>query len=552
MNKTNKRNTILVQGSILALASIISRIIGLIYRVPLTKIIGKTGNDYYGTAYSIYNIVLILSSYSIPLAVSKIVSARMAVKEYKNAKKAFLGSFIFAFISGLLGMLILFFGADIFTSSLKTPLASYAVKILAPVIFIVALNGALRGFFQGMNTMVPSALSQIIEQIINAIVSVVAAYFLFSYGLKLSKINNVKHLKEAFGAAGGTFGTLMGALAALLFSTFIFLIFIPKFNKKIKKFSNKNNEKEESYKELFVILILTIIPVLLSTAIYNGFDIVEAFIFKNIAFLKGYDKDKVSIWWGVYTGEVNVLRNIPTSIASALAASSVPAIAASFKKKDYMDVDRKIISVTRFVSIISFPCTVGIIVLAGPILSLLFKDTDIESIYMLIVGVISVPFFCISTLSNGLLQGIDKMMSPIKNAIIAIIGHAIFLVIMMNIFDLHIYAVLLSLLFYGILVSLLNRLSLKKYRNIGFDLMKTYIMPFISSLIMGLFVYLSYNGVYFLIKSNIIALTISIIVGIFTYFVVVIKLRVVNEDELLRFPKGHKLVSLSKKMRLMK
>ena len=235
MNNKKKRNSILVQGSILALASIISRIIGLIYRGPLTAIIGKTGNDYYGTAYSIYNIVLIFSSYSIPLAVSKIISGKIALKEYENAKRAFLGSFVFSIISGFLGMSVLFFGADMFSASLRTPLASYAVKILAPVILIVALSGALRGFFQGMNTMVPSALSQIIEQIINAIVSVVAAYFLFSYGLKLGKANNIKHLKEAYGAAGGTLGTAIGALFSLIFLLFIYFIFITHFNKRIIK-----------------------------------------------------------------------------------------------------------------------------------------------------------------------------------------------------------------------------------------------------------------------------------------------------------------------------
>lgn len=550
MNNKKKRNSILVQGSILALASIISRIIGLIYRGPLTAIIGKTGNDYYGTAYSIYNIVLIFSSYSIPLAVSKIISGKIAVKEYENAKRAFLGSFVFSIISGFLGMSVLFFGADMFSASLRTPLASYAVKILAPVILIVALSGALRGFFQGMNTMVPSALSQIIEQIINAIVSVVAAYFLFSYGLKLGKANNIKHLKEAYGAAGGTLGTAIGALFSLIFLLFIYFIFITHFNKRIIK--EKNHSKKESYIKIFKVLILTIIPVLLSTAIYNGFDIVEAFIFKNMAFLKGYNRDKVSIWWGVYTGEVNVLRNIPTSIASALAASSVPAIAASFKKRDYKEVDRQILSVTRFVSIISFPCTIGLIVLAGPILRILFGDTDVESIRMLIVGIISIPFFCISTLSNGLLQGIDKMIEPIKNAIIAIIGHAIFLVVVMQFTNLHIYTVLISLLFYGLLISLLNRLSLKKYRNISFDLIKTYIMPLIASLIMGVFVYFTYKGIYMIIHSSLIAMTISIFVGMFVYFVTIIKIHVVDEEELRGFPKGHKLIGLARKLHLLK
>ncbi len=148
--KKNESN-FLVQGSILAVASIISRIIGLIYRIPLKSIIGDIGNDYYGTAMEIYSILLLISSYSLPLAVSKLVSTRMAKGQRKNAYRIFRGALLFAFVSGAAASLIVYFGADFITTYIvRTPLSIFALKVLAPTLFVVAVLGVIRGFFQGV------------------------------------------------------------------------------------------------------------------------------------------------------------------------------------------------------------------------------------------------------------------------------------------------------------------------------------------------------------------------------------------------------------------
>ena len=231
--KKKKESNFLVQGSILAVASIISRIIGLIYRIPLKSIIGDIGNDYYGTAMEIYSILLLISSYSLPLAVSKLVSTRMAKGQRKNAYRIFRGALIFAFVSGAAAGLIVYFGADFITTYIvRTPLSIFALKVLAPTLFVVAVLGVVRGFFQGMGTMMPSAVSQLIEQVINAVVSVWSAYMLFQYGTKIGAVlGNPATYAEAYGAAGGTIGTGAGALAALLFTIFVFMIYRPVFRK---------------------------------------------------------------------------------------------------------------------------------------------------------------------------------------------------------------------------------------------------------------------------------------------------------------------------------
>ena len=209
-----RKNQYLVQGSILAVASIITRIVGMLYKIPMTRMIGKEGMAYYNTAYEIYSIVLILSSLSIPLALSKLIAAREQNREYRTSGKIFRLTMLLAGVSGGLASLVIWFGAGFFAKLTGYPSAKYPLRILAPTIFVVAVLGVLRGFFQGHRTMVPTAFSQIIEQIVNAAISILASYLLM---LSFSGDES----QAARGAAGGTLGTLCGAVAGVLFLGFV-------------------------------------------------------------------------------------------------------------------------------------------------------------------------------------------------------------------------------------------------------------------------------------------------------------------------------------------
>lgn len=226
--KKKKESNFVVQGSILAVAGIIVRLIGILYRVPMTNIIGDEGMGYYSTAFNVYNIMLILSSYSLPLAVSKMVSARMAKGQYRNAVRVLKAALVYATVVGGIACFITWNFADFFaTTAFNTPFCVYALKTLAPTIWIMAYLGVLRGFFQGHGTMIPTAISQIFEQVINAVISVVAAGVLFKIGRIPTGFTIRPVIRQAFGAAGGTIGTGAGALAALLFMLLLFSIYWP-------------------------------------------------------------------------------------------------------------------------------------------------------------------------------------------------------------------------------------------------------------------------------------------------------------------------------------
>lgn len=145
------------------MAGIVVRIIGMLYRMPLNDIIGKQGNGYYTSAFNVYNILLILSSYSMPVAVSKMISARLARGEHRNCSRILKAALIYATAVGGIAAVVLWFGADLFAELIKTPFSRYALKTLAPTIWIMAYLGVLRGYFQGTGTMVPTAVSQILR-----------------------------------------------------------------------------------------------------------------------------------------------------------------------------------------------------------------------------------------------------------------------------------------------------------------------------------------------------------------------------------------------------
>ncbi len=474
----------------------------------------------------------------------------MANKEYKNAWRVFKGALFFACTTGTIAMLIVFFGADFFCGTvLQTPLSAIALRILAPVLLVVAIVGVMRGFFQGLHTMVPSAFSQILEQIVNAIVSVVAAYYLFSYGSRVGAVlGDQAGIAAAYGAAGGTTGTAIGAVFALLFMTFMILIYRRVIKKKMRRDLHNG---VETYGNIMKVLVLTIVPVLLSTTLYNVSAIIDQGIFKNIVNIQGYDKHQISEWWGVFAGQYIVLINVPISIASAMAASSVPSLASAYQEGNVMMMQRRIRLATRFIMLIAFPCTIGMAVLGGPIMQLLFMDSDITSAYMMQIGAIPIIFFSWSTLSNGLLQGINQMRIPVRNAAIALVAQIVFLVAMLEIFHLNIFAVVLANAFYGFMMAVLNHMALKKYSGANLDVVKTFVIPAGAACIMGVVVWLCYKLVFAITSSNAIGTILSIVVGVFVYFVLMILMRGITESELRTLPKGVVLIQIAKKLHLM-
>ncbi len=548
----SKKNSFLVQGSILAAASITSRLIGLIYRVVVTNILGDIGNDYYSCAFSVYSIMLTISSFSLPLAVSKIVSARIVKKEYKNVRKILTAAIIFGFISGGIVAGLCFFGADFITTEImNTPMSALALRILAPTLVIVAIMGVLRGFFQGLGTMMPTATSQIIEQIINACGSIFFAITFSGYGLEIGNaLNDAENYKASYGAAGSTLGTSIGALAGLLFLILVLVSYMPKLNRGTVK-DRTPYRKTAGYGSIIGLLVLTIIPVLLSTTVYQLSDFLDQSVYKKIMALLSAPHVETSINWGIYSGRCLVLIGIPITIANSVSASVIPSLTAAITDGDHALVKHKINSAIRFVMIVAFPCAVGMGVLSSPILQLLYHDSRELPASLVTIASVSIVFYSLSTLTNGVLQGVDRLMTPVKNACIALILHVVVLVSCMFFLNLNIYSVVISNIAFPLAVTLLNSRSINRHIGYTQELHRTFILPAVSAVIMGAVVFGIYNLIMAFLDINAIATIVSIAVGVMVYFVILIKMKGLTAKEILRLPKGHVLLRIVQKLHLL-
>lgn len=550
-NKKKDNSNYIVQGGILAAASVIVRVIGMLYRVPVTRIIGAVGNSYYSAAYEVYSMMLLISSFSLPLAVSKLVSARMAKGQVKSAYKIFRCTLVFALVSGGVAALLIFFGAGFFSETLvNTPQSKLALQVLAPTILIVAIMGCLRGFFQGMGSMVPTAVSQIAEQIINAAVSIGAAYMLFSYGTKLDNLLGTETAAYAYGAAGSTLGTGMGALAGLLLLIFLILAYRRTMRRKME---SGRKEREESTAQIYWLLLVTILPVILSTAVYNLSGIIDQGIFKHLMEYKGIESMKIDELWGIYSGEYKLLTNVPIAVASAMASSTIPALTMARVARDRREMRRKTGNAIRFVMVICIPCAVGLSVLTAPILTLLFgqEEYTATSALLLQTGSISVVLYGMSTLTNGILQGMDKMRLPVIHAAISLALHVGLLVGLIMLTDLGIHAVVWANIFFAFLMCVLNSRSIAKYMRYRQEVLRTFLVPIAASALMGLAAWGVYHGLYAALGSNTLATLVAIVVAVPVYAVALLLLKGLKEEEILAFPKGRTLLRVMKKLHLM-
>ncbi|MBQ6575088.1 MAG: polysaccharide biosynthesis C-terminal domain-containing protein, partial [Lachnospiraceae bacterium] len=429
---------------------------------------------------------------------------------------------------------------------MSMPKSAIALRMLAPTLLVVALMGVIRGYFQGLGTMVPTAFSQLIEQIVNAVISVVAGIYLFEYGGKVAAILRDQDYQSAWGAAGGTLGTGAGALAGLLVLMIMFLVHKRMIRKDIIKDSARF---VDSYGKIFSVILITVLPVILSTTIYNISDTIDQGLFNYVMDVKGFSSIKAE-YWGIYAGKYRVLTNVPIALANALCSSMMPSLAACIENKERRLARHKVAIGTRFVMILSIPCAVGLAILGRPLISLMFTG-EVEIPAMLLrMGSASVVFYSLSTLSNGVLQGIDKMKIPVRNAAIALVLHLGILYLTISVFDWKLYGVVAACMAFGLIMCILNWISIARHLHYRQEIRRTFIIPLISSVIMGGVMWL----LYFILSktsTDLISVVVTSLVGMIVYFIVLMLLHGVRESEIRSLPGGNIIATVARLFRLL-
>ncbi|MDE6845994.1 MAG: polysaccharide biosynthesis protein [Lachnospiraceae bacterium] len=545
MNGQKKKNNFVLQAGILAAAGMIVKVISLIYRSPLLSIIGLEGNGYYSTAINIYTIILLISSYSIPSAISKVIAQKLAFKEYRNAQRVFRCALIYVLVVGGIAALITFVAAPVFMSTSVNSIV--ALRVLAPTIFFSGFLGVFRGYFQAHGSMMHTSLSQILEQIMNAVVSIGAAYLL------IGMVANESETTQAiYGSAGSALGTGAGVVTALLFMFGMYMLNRKMINRRAE---HDRRSKVDSYGEIFKMIFTIVTPFILSTFIYNCSTVVNMSIYYDVLIeYKKFDSIAVHIDYGIFSTQAISVVNIPIAIASAMSSATIPGVSTTFVRKEYKKTKEQVSKAIRMTMLIAIPASVGLLLLAKPIMYFIFpqKDSLDQASGLLAALAVTVILYCLSTLTNAVLQGIGKVNTPVIHSAIALVLQAAGLILLLWFTDLNLYALACANIIYSFVMCILNQISVRKHLGYRQEVVRTFIIPFIASLVMGAAAYGIYHGLYMLLPVSRVALLIAIGIGAMIYFALILLMGGVTEKELRSFPKGTMLIHFAKKLHLLK
>lgn len=545
MGGQKKKNNFVLQAGILAASGMIVKVIGLIYRSPLLSIIGLEGNGYYSTAINIYTIILLISSYSIPSAISKVIAQKLAFKEYRNVQRVFECALLYVLIVGGAASVITFVAAPVFMA--KSVNSVVALRVLAPTIFFSGFLGVFRGYFQAHGSMMHTSLSQILEQILNAAVSIGAAYLLIK-----SVADSDETTQAVYGSAGSALGTGAGVVTALLFMFGMYML-----NRKMlhKRAKYDRSGRLDSYGEIFKVIFTIVTPFILSTFIYNCSTVVNMDVYYSVLMeYKHVDSVTAHIDYGIFSTQAIAVVNIPIAIASAMSSATIPGVSTTFVRKEYKKTRKQVAKAIRMTMLIAIPASVGLLLLAKPVMYFIFpqKEALDKASGLLMALSVTVVLYCLSTLTNAVLQGIGKVNTPVIHSVIALVIQVASLVALLWFTDLNLYALACANIIYSFVMCVLNQISVRKHLKYRQEYMKTFIKPFFASFVMGAVAYGVYTGLYMLLPVSRIALLVAIGIGAAVYFVIILLIGGVDEKELRSFPKGAMLVHFAKRMHLLR
>lgn len=539
-----------MQAGILAMASMIVRVIGLLYRAPLTAIIGDEGNGYYGTAYNIYTIILMVSSYSMPSAISKLMAQKLAVGEYRNANRVFRCALTYGVLVGLVGSGLLFFGARF----LVPDVAVCVLQVFAPTVFLFGILGSMRGYFQARGSMVPTSVSQILEQLANAVVSIAAAWLLMQPAVGADPTRRAQ-----LGAMGSALGTGAGVLIALLFMVFCFRR--SKEGRKAEILSDATG-KEEKYRIFLRDTILVITPFMLSGVIMNLTTSLNQTIYMRMLIdLKGAGETATTTLYGIFSNKAVVISNIPISIATAVSSAIIPGISAAYARRDETGARRQVGNAIRITSIIAIPSAVGLAVLARPITMLMFPQMESLELASSLLSLLAVTviFYSISTITNAALQSIGRMNLPLISAGIALVVQTVVLVLLLRFTDLDVRALVLVSILYSVMIFAVNQYYLRRFLGIRQDVRRDYLQPLVCAALMGA----AAKAVYYLVSMaaepmrnlpkgfyfhNLAATAAALLAAVLVYGYTMVRSGTIRRKDLLSMPKGQLLVRLMEKL----
>lgn len=544
MKEKKKKTTFAKNVLMLMFSQVLIKLLGLIYRLAITNVkgFGDVGNGYYSAGYQVYAVLLIISSQGIPGAVSKLVSNKVAKGKYNEAHRVFKVSMVVFGIIGFIASLLLLLSANFVSSKiLNVPDVSYVLKVLSPAIFFVCVSAVIRGYFAGLGTMKASSISQALEQFFNCVLTITFVYALVG--------------KEPYIMAAG--GNLSTTLAILI--SFSYLIVF--YKKNIKEWREESDDvvittKEEN-KKMAKMIIATAIPLTVGSVISVVTSFIDTVTVSNciqIAY-SGILKSKILLekeamrLTGILS-KVDTLVNLPLAVNLSFYSALIPEITAAISKKDFKSASKKISFSISSSLLILIPCAIGFIVLADPILKMLYPNAS-DGAHILQIAAVTMVFVGINHTIQGSLFGLGKMYTPALALLIGcVIKIGLNLVLITNP-NINIYGAVISSFICQFVVFMIVYITMKRNIKVKFEPMKHIVKPLLAGLIMGaviFFINYLFSGV---IRNSILTI-INIMIGAVVYLISVFALKILSKDEILMLPKGEKIYNLLVKLKFYK
>lgn len=506
--------------AILSSATLIIKILSLIYLPFLNAILGKEGYGVYQAAYLIFVLIFAITTTGFPQAISKIVSELTAVGNYKDAVKTFKMARFLLLTAGIIMSLVLFFSAGILSA--HSPKSRLAIEALAPTIIFATVTASYRGYFQGRENMIPTAVSQVLEQIVNILFTLLLAYLLMKRGIEAA-------------AAGGSFATTIAAVFAA-----VFLVYAYKKNKeyRITKFHDPCVERYTN-KELFRKILKYSIPL----TVYQGLFYIGNFIDFNITQTRlshaGFSQAESITLFG-YLTKTNQLIGVPNAIIASLSVAILPAISAAMARNEMKNVKAKINSAFKICFLISIPSAVVLGVMSSPILEIMHFG---GGAYILAYGAYILIIMSCVQIFSAILQGMGKLYIVTFFLIFGVIGKIVTNYFIIGIPQINILGAIVGNIAYYMVPLILDNIILVKILKIKINVFIHAIKPLISSVVMGLVMFIGYKGIYSVISiglkgyiANAIPTLIVMPIGGYTYFYIMARIGGIRNSDLAMFP----------------
>lgn len=527
-----------MQGVItLMFSQVLIKILGLVYTLYLTNRqgFGDKGNGICASGYQIYALLLTISSIGVPSAISKLVSERVAVGDNKGAHRIFKIAFATFAVIGLVGSLLLFFGANVIANQwLQIPDAEMTLVALSPAIFFVTVASVMRGYFNGRQKISVGAKSQTLEQVFKTLLTIIV----------VEVVAILSNVSTEWMAAGANLAT---TLATFLGFSYLFLYYRLERKEVATEIKNTVNYKYERVSTIIKRILLVSIPITLTAIMSSINKNVDSFtVVRNLrAFMP---EDQATALYGILGGKVDTLTSLPLAINVAFATALVPAISAAKAKGDNKTITEKT-SFSLLVSmLIGLPCTVGMLIFAQPILNLLFPNAN-DGALILQISALTIIFTILDQTINGALQGFGKLMIPTISLATGVFVKFIFNITLIKIPSIGVYGAAWGSVACHLVAFCIAFTMLRKYIKLNLTFSKFVLKPVISTAIMGICSYFTYLALKGIIVERL-ATIIAIMVAVVIYSLAIVALKVFTKDEFKMMPAGDKIVKFLEKIKI--